>query len=104
MCQALGKSASPKADHRMMLSGTRIGNFDSTENYHSRRLASPHEEILESGIHGTMVDTYKVLLIMMKRMVAQLRINDILQSSNCNRFICWPLGRLHCEMHAKKDL
>lgn len=42
-----------------------------------------------------MVDTYKVLLIMMKRMVAQLRINDILQSSNCNRFVCWPLGRLH---------
>ena len=30
MCQALGKSATPKADHRMMLSRTRTGNFEPT--------------------------------------------------------------------------
>ena len=69
--------------------------YSAEDNYHSRRRAGARVEVLESGIHGTMMDPYKVLFIMIKKIVVQLRISDILQSSNRDGFICWPLGRLH---------
>lgn len=69
--------------------------YSAENNCHSRRRAAAHVEVLESGIRGTMMDTYKMPFIMIKKMVVQLRINDILQPSNRDGFVCWPLGRLH---------
>lgn len=67
--------------------------YSAENNYRSRRRAAAHVEVLESGIRDTMMDTYKMLFIMIQKIVVQLRINDILQSSNHDGFVCWPLGR-----------
>ena len=52
-------------------------------------------KLLNLGYMVYLRCTLQAVFAFIKKMAAQLRINDILQPSNHARFICWTPGRLH---------